>query len=444
MITTMADSTPTPPQNTPDPDAPQNTPDPNAPRPTGRPVYESSLLPPRRGRRFSPWLILPGLLLGLLGGYYVLVFGPKPRPNVVTAGTVVFASDENSPGVPHLWTRSADGSGAARQLTSGPAADSGPAFTADGRQIAFLSNRGGGANQVWLADGDGKNPVQVTRTTGAKAAPKFAPGSNTLLGFLSGASLAVLSVGRGDAALLLPPPKSSAQSASDTAPEAVSAVAFAWKPSPDKDPDTVGLAAVLESGGVQTLAVLPTLSSPPRLTQTDQPGSLPLAAADRLSPACAPGGDVIAAGLLHVLDPRLPPGQKISGLYKFDAAGAVTGPIIPPLPNPDVGPQNPVFSPDGALVVFEIWRQSDLARRTVLGLFVTAADGSGTPHVLAHGDAEAAQFAPDGKTVFFLARRADGGHDLMRIGTDGTGAARVSDGRADVSGFAVSPQAAAP
>jgi len=419
---------------------------PNEPRPTGRPVYESSLLPQRKRRRFSPWLIIPGLLVVLVGVYYVLVFGPKPRPNVVTAGTVVFASDQNSPGIPHLWTEKADGTGAAKQLTTGAGADTSPIFTADGKQLAFLSNRGGGPNQIWLADGDGKNVVQITRTAGAKSSPKFAPGSNTLIAFLSGASLAVINVGKSDATLLLPTPATSTHSSS-TDPAQMqdansAAVSFAWKSASGKDPDSVGLAAVLENAGVQTLAVLPTLASAPRLTQNDQAGGPPLAAADRLSLAYAPDGSKLAIGMLHVQG--LPHGQKVSGLILFDGLGNVQKPVVPPQKDAAIAPQEPVYSPDGTHLVFEVWRQTDLASRSVFGLFIVDADGTSTPHVLARGDAEAAQFSLDGKQVFFLARRTDGGHDLYRINADGTSPARLSDGRADITSYAVSPQVAAP
>jgi len=428
---------------------PSNTPSPNGslfpnePRPTGRPIYESSLLPTRKRRRFSPWLIVPGLLVILLAIFYFLVFGPKPRRFVATAGTVAYASDQNSPGISHLWITPADGSGTARQVTAGPASDTAPAFTADGNQIAFLSNRGGGSNQVWLVDCDGKNVVQATRTAGAKASPLFAPGSNTLLGFLSGASLAVLEVGKGDASLLLPsaPGTSARPDAADpgqTSEAASSATAFVWKPAPGQIDSGPGIAAVLDTAGVQTLAVLPTLSAAPRLTQNDKPDGPPLAAADRLSLSYAPDGSKLAVGMLHVQG--LPPGQRASGLIQCDASGSVQKPLLPLLRDPAVGPQDPVYSPDGTQLLFELWRQTDLASRTVLGLFIVDADGTGTPHILAKGDAEDAQFSRDGKQVFFLARRPDGGHGLYRINADGTSPARLSGGRSDITSFAVSPQ----
>ena len=426
----------------------------DARRPTGRPVYESSLLPQRKRRRFSPWLIVPGLLLLLVAILYLLIFGPKSRRVVNTAGAVVYASDAGSPGVTHLWSAPAGG-GAGRPLTSGAGGDSAPAFAADGSQIAFLSARTGGLNQVWLMDGDGKNPTAVTRGGGAKAQPAFAPGSNSLLGYLSGASLAVLDVGKGDASILLPAPagqaaRPDATDKTDAVPvQAASSTvtAFAWQPSAP-DPMNPGLAAVLDVGGTQTLAVLPALDAAPRLTQNDKPDGPPLAAADAVTTAWAPDGGKIAIALLHVAG--LAANQKASGLILTDARGDLIRDAQgnPPRPlfavrDPALGPQNPVYSPDGGLIAFEVWRQVDLASRTRLGLYLIPASG-GTPKPIAKGDAGSAQFSRDGRQLFFLRRRPDGGHDLLREGVDGTGLTRLSDGKSDVTGFTLSPQAAKP
>jgi hypothetical protein len=99
-----------------------------------------------------------------------------------------------------------------------------------------------------------------------------------------------------------------------------------------------------------------------------------------------------------------------------------------------------VFSPDGSVLLFELLQQPDLASRKHLGLFRVPSDGSGTVQPLARGDVESAQFSLDGKYVYFLARRKSGGHDLWRINPDGTSPARVSDGKADVTSYALSPQ----
>ncbi len=418
----------------------------NAPRPTGRPIYESNLLPTRKRRRLPPWLVIPGLLLILSAALYFLIFAPKPRRVVATAGQVVYSAtdpaDPTAPAASHLWIVSSGG-GSPRPLTTGSASDSSPVFTSDGYQLAFLSNRSGGQNQIHVVDADGKNLTQVTRTAGAKTRPAFAPGSSTLLGFLSGGTLSCADVGQGDATLLLPTPGQSSHSSSTDPTQAqepsATVVGYDWKPAGDKTEP--GLAAVLESNGVQALAILPTLGSAPKLTQNDLPDGPPLAAGDVVSPAWAPDGSRLAVALLHV--PAASGQPKVSGMVTLDAQGGPVSRLFLTPPGSPSGPDNPVFSPDGSQIAFELWSQPDLASRRRLGVFVVPADG-GQPRELAKGDAGQPRFSRDGQQLFFLSPRDGGGHDLSRINIDGTGLIRVSDGKAEVTGYAISPQTARP
>ncbi len=207
-------------------------------------------------------------------------------------------------------------------------------------------------------------------------------------------------------------------------------VGFAWKPATQTD-DKPGMAAVLENSGVQTLALLPDLGSPPHLTQNDQPNGPPLAAADTVSAAWSPDGSKLAVALLRALGP---PGQpKISGLFLFDPQGTLQSRLFLMPPNSVTGPQNLVFSPDGSQIAFELWRQPDLAsRKRRWPVPYPGNRRRSARSCLAKGDAGAAQFSADGRQVFFLARRPDGGHDLCRINADGSGLTRLSDGQADV------------
>ena len=411
----------------------------NAARPTGRPIYEPAALTTHKRRRFSPWLVIPTLLAALAALLYFLLFAPKPRHAVATAGTLIYASDANSPGVSHLWLSQADGSGA-HPLTSGAFSDASPAWTADGYQLAFVSDRTQGQNQIYVMDGDGKNVAQLTHNPGAKAQPAFAPASNSLLGYLAGGTLVVGDVTKGESSPLLPSSLQSAHPGSvdkSQQPEAEAVITgFAWRKTADST--NPGLAAVEENAGVQNLVVLPDLGSSLIRTQNGQAGGPPLASADSVNPTWAPDGARLAVALLHVQG--LSGGRKGSLLAQFDASGIAQRSLIPPIADPAIGPQAPVFSPDGSALLFELWQQPDLASRKRLGLFRVPTDGSGTVQPLARGDAGAAQFSLDGKYVYFLARRPNGGHDLWRISPDGTSPSRVSDGKADVTSYALSPQ----
>ncbi|MEV3858838.1 serine hydrolase [Streptomyces sp. NPDC050095] len=71
-----------------------------------------------------------------------------------------------------LWTVPTGG-GPARRLTRGPA-DTAPAWSPDGRRIAFLRG-GGGPAQVWLLPADGGEPEPLTDLPAGAGAPVWSP-----------------------------------------------------------------------------------------------------------------------------------------------------------------------------------------------------------------------------------------------------------------------------
>lgn len=446
----MADHNIPPPSTNPDntdtPESPGTRAAPDGARPPRRPVYEPTLLPERRRRRAAPWVVIPALLILSGLALYFFVIAPQKRRFVPTAGRIAFASDAGTPGHPHLWVAGPDGAGA-RRLTAGAAEETAPAWSPDGSQIAFLSARAGGQPQVFIADADGRNLGQVTRSAGAKSRPAFAPGDNTLLGYTSGGVLFRADAGSGDSERILPAPAAperpqnsdAGDDAGAAAPPGVTVPAYAWAPAEARDGQ--GLAAVEDAGGVQRLALLPRLGDAPRESQDGRPGGPPLAAADTLSLGWSPEGGLLVVAMLGIQSPRPP--RPSSGLVLLDSQGApVAQQILPLIADPAAGPQNPVFSPDGAQIVFELWLGIDLAHRRSGGLFLVPVNGSAGPRPLFRGVATDARFAADGRTVFFLRRRPDGGRDLCRVRPDGTSFTRLSDGKADVSSVAVSPQRA--
>jgi imidazolonepropionase-like amidohydrolase/Tol biopolymer transport system component len=80
-----------------------------------------------------------------------------------------------------LWSIPAAG-GEATRLTSGPAWDSEPRFSPDGREIAFVSDRGGN-EQLWVMAADGSGAVAWTHEEEARVTdPVWDPSGNYLIG----------------------------------------------------------------------------------------------------------------------------------------------------------------------------------------------------------------------------------------------------------------------
>jgi len=59
-----------------------------------------------------------------------------------------------------LWLAATD-DGAPRQLTRGTVRDGNPRWSPDGQWIAFTSDRGGGAPQIWLLPLAGGDPLPL-------------------------------------------------------------------------------------------------------------------------------------------------------------------------------------------------------------------------------------------------------------------------------------------
>jgi TolB protein len=77
-----------------------------------------------------------------------------------------------------LFAVRADGSGL-RRLTSGPARDYSPAWSPDGRRLAFVSYRDGDA-EIYVADARGRILRQVTRNAAEDLQPAWSPDGRRL------------------------------------------------------------------------------------------------------------------------------------------------------------------------------------------------------------------------------------------------------------------------
>ncbi|MBM2614982.1 serine hydrolase [Actinoplanes sp. LDG1-06] len=98
---------------------------------------------------------------------------PALSPDGGRIAYVLRAADQKADRVTReIWLAGPDGSGA-RRLTRGPA-DTSPAWSPDGRQIAFLRG-GAGPAQLWLLPADGGEAEPVTDLPLGAGAPMFSP-----------------------------------------------------------------------------------------------------------------------------------------------------------------------------------------------------------------------------------------------------------------------------
>ena len=77
-----------------------------------------------------------------------------------------------------LWLASLR-TGRARPLFRGSSHDTKPAWSKDGRSLAFSSDRSG-TPEIWIADLDGRKPVQLSAGPGAKSSPTWSPNGSEI------------------------------------------------------------------------------------------------------------------------------------------------------------------------------------------------------------------------------------------------------------------------
>src|SRR6185312_257262 len=94
---------------------------------------------------------------------------------------IAFVSLENGAANPEIYVMNADGSGRTRLTTSvGNVPDTDPAWSPDGSKIAFMSKRELGNADIWVMDADGSDAVRLTTDAADDQDPAWSPDGSTI------------------------------------------------------------------------------------------------------------------------------------------------------------------------------------------------------------------------------------------------------------------------
>ena len=109
------------------------------------------------------------LLLGLLN---TLVLSVNVEAQAPRKAQIVFVSDRDGNG--EIYVMDTEGKNQ-RNLTNHPASDFAPAWSPDGKKIAFVSTRRRGSDDIYVMDAKGRNVQRLTDHPGSDEKPAWSP-----------------------------------------------------------------------------------------------------------------------------------------------------------------------------------------------------------------------------------------------------------------------------
>jgi len=121
------------------------------------------------------------MTIGGVLGALVLALAAAPPASATYEGNngrLAFGAFFDGNSQADIWSTKL-GEDALHQLTSAPGHDLCPAYSADGKQIAFCSDRTGDY-EIWVMDANGKHERQVTQLGSYAVFPDFSPDGNRL------------------------------------------------------------------------------------------------------------------------------------------------------------------------------------------------------------------------------------------------------------------------
>lgn len=346
------------------------------------------------------------ITLGALG-LYAIQKGPALFLKAPQEDRIAFVSDRS--GRSEVWTMNSTG-GDLIQVTNDNADQRSPVWSPDAMQIASICNKEGQVYQIYISAWNGRYNRRVTASAITKDLPLWSRGGGELT-YLGSAKVYTLDVNTGKEEQYLPPAsmQNYMQASWLNDPYAFAA----WSPKHDyilciQESDTGRSAFVAESDGKPV--VDPSLFRP-----------IPIGVAHALDAAWAPSGLRVAVAYIGM--------EETNGLQVRDYQSMAQKPLFESKGD-GMGPQNPVWSPDGTKIAFEMWKVIDGSPDACKGIYVIDATG-GKPRLLIAGDARQPTWSPDSSRIACAVSREDGMRDIWAVDASGENKVNLTGGRGD-------------
>lgn len=389
-------------------------------RPAQRKLYQRNVSYSSRAKPRTKLIAVIVTVIIAASLCYVFIISPKLRKHVNTENSILYSGSSISGQPSHLWLIQSDGTNN-RQLTFGGGNDTSPTFSSDGNQVAFLSDRDGGINQVYLVDADGKGVFELTHTKVPKSKPRFNPVDPNQVFYIASGAIEETSVRTGATDRLLPRVEVHTalpddQNDSMTAQPATLIRDYEVGSVGTVDSPVAALIAVESTGSRESLAVMPDVNGAVIEGRDIGAGAkkvvAPLLSADTITVQVSPTTKDFLVAALGI--PIGPHGPFISAIINSSLEGQLSAEPLFVARTHDSGLINPVISPDGTMILVEGVHNYNTANASIEGLMALNMTGKNLTR-LVPGYVRDAFFSRDGKSIYFFQKSKNGTDTLLHL-----------------------------